>query len=126
MGSNTLRAEAIAPITTTIASQTTYNRWGDYTSMSVDPTGDCTFWYTNEYQRTTGYYWSTWSRPSRCLAAAEVRLGGSSQGLPPGTTHQAERALGRTALAGGMAFSRLSLRRPSFHPSSWTVRWLGR
>src|SRR2546423_1634527 len=25
------------------------NRWGDYTSMSVDPTDDCTFWYANEY-----------------------------------------------------------------------------
>ena len=24
-------------------------RWGDYSSMSVDPTDDCTFWYTNEY-----------------------------------------------------------------------------
>jgi hypothetical protein len=25
------------------------NRWGDYTAMHVDPTDDCTFWYTNEY-----------------------------------------------------------------------------
>ena len=25
------------------------NRWGDYTAMSVDPTDDCTFWYTNQY-----------------------------------------------------------------------------
>jgi hypothetical protein len=24
-------------------------RWGDYSSMSVDPSDDCTFWYTNEY-----------------------------------------------------------------------------
>jgi len=24
-------------------------RWGDYSSMSVDPADDCTFWYTNEY-----------------------------------------------------------------------------
>ena len=24
-------------------------RWGDYSSMSVDPQDDCTFWYTNEY-----------------------------------------------------------------------------
>ena len=24
-------------------------RWGDYTAMSVDPSDDCTFWYTNEY-----------------------------------------------------------------------------
>ncbi|MGB9181958.1 MAG: hypothetical protein WCB68_22195, partial [Pyrinomonadaceae bacterium] len=30
-------------------SQTANNRWGDYTSMSVDPVDDCTFWYTNEY-----------------------------------------------------------------------------
>jgi hypothetical protein len=25
------------------------NRWGDYSAMTVDPTDDCTFWYTNEY-----------------------------------------------------------------------------
>ena len=30
-------------------SQTGYNRWGDYSSMNVDPSDDCTFWYTNEY-----------------------------------------------------------------------------
>jgi len=29
-------------------------RWGDYSSMSVDPTDDCTFWYTTEYMPTTG------------------------------------------------------------------------
>jgi len=27
-------------------------RWGDYSSMSVDPTDDCTFWYTSEYYDT--------------------------------------------------------------------------
>ena len=26
-----------------------YNRWGDYSSMSVDPNDDCTFWYSQEY-----------------------------------------------------------------------------
>ena len=25
------------------------SRWGDYSSMSIDPEDDCTFWYTNEY-----------------------------------------------------------------------------
>jgi hypothetical protein len=25
------------------------NRWGDYSSMTVDPVDDCTFWYVNEY-----------------------------------------------------------------------------
>jgi hypothetical protein len=24
-------------------------RWGDYSSMSIDPSDDCTFWSTNEY-----------------------------------------------------------------------------
>jgi hypothetical protein len=28
-----------------------FNRWGDYSTMSVDPTDDCTFWFTQEYQR---------------------------------------------------------------------------
>src|SRR5439155_471574 len=35
-------------------------RWGDYNSMSVDPTDDCTMWYTNEYLKTNGKFnWST-------------------------------------------------------------------
>src|SRR5579885_431708 len=35
-------------------------RWGDYSSISVDPVDDCTFWYTTEYLATTGSFnWST-------------------------------------------------------------------
>jgi hypothetical protein len=30
-----------------------YNRWGDYSMMAVDPTDDCTFWYTQEYYTAT-------------------------------------------------------------------------
>ena len=33
--------------------ETTNSRWGDYTSMNVDPVDDCTFWYVNEYYATT-------------------------------------------------------------------------
>jgi hypothetical protein len=41
-------------------SQTTYSRWGDYTSMSIDPADDCTFWYTNQYLPNTGVFnWKT-------------------------------------------------------------------
>jgi hypothetical protein len=29
------------------------NRWGDYSSMSVDPVDQCTFYFTNEYYPTT-------------------------------------------------------------------------
>ena len=28
-------------------------RWGDYSSLTVDPTDDCTFWYAAEYMQTT-------------------------------------------------------------------------
>ncbi len=34
-------------------SQTGSGRWGDYTSMNVDPVDDCTFWYVNEWVPTT-------------------------------------------------------------------------
>jgi hypothetical protein len=30
-----------------------FGRWGDYTAMQIDPTDDCTFWYTNEYFAAT-------------------------------------------------------------------------
>jgi hypothetical protein len=33
---------------------TTNSRWGDYTSLNVDPTDDCTFWYVNEYYQYSG------------------------------------------------------------------------
>ncbi len=40
------------------ASQTSGSRWGDYSSMSIDPSDDCTFWYMAEYYAaasTTGF-----------------------------------------------------------------------
>ena len=43
--------------------QGTYSRWGDYSSISVDPTDDCSFWYTNEYVKTPvlsfDFLWNT-------------------------------------------------------------------
>ena len=33
---------------------TTNSRWGDYTSMNVDPKDGCTFWYINEYYARSG------------------------------------------------------------------------
>jgi len=33
-----------------------FNRWGDYSSMQIDPIDDCTFWYTQEYYKTTGSF----------------------------------------------------------------------
>ena len=33
-------------------------RWGDYTSINIDPSDDCTFWYVNEYFATSGTQWT--------------------------------------------------------------------
>jgi hypothetical protein len=35
------------------------NRWGDYSQLSIDPSDDCTFWYTTEYNESFGWNWST-------------------------------------------------------------------
>jgi hypothetical protein len=38
-----------------------FKRWGDYSSMTVDPTDDCTFWYTSEYYPVAGNFSINWS-----------------------------------------------------------------
>ncbi len=42
-------------------SQTTnLSRWGDYSNLSVDPSDNCTFWYTTEYIPSNGTFnWAT-------------------------------------------------------------------
>lgn len=38
----------------------TASRWGDYSTMQVDPADDCTFWYTQEYTSlSSGSSWTT-------------------------------------------------------------------
>jgi hypothetical protein len=56
---NTLESEST--IINGTGSQTkSLNRWGDYSSMSIDPVDDCTFWYTNEYLVSNGTFnWNT-------------------------------------------------------------------
>jgi Purple acid Phosphatase, N-terminal domain len=39
--------------------QTSYTRWGDYSSMTIDPDDDETFWYTTEYYASNGTNWQT-------------------------------------------------------------------
>ncbi len=56
---NTLQAE-IPVIAGTGAQTGGLTRWGDYSAMQVDPSDDCTFWYTTEYLKTTGAFnWNT-------------------------------------------------------------------
>lgn len=57
----------------------TSSRWGDYSSLSVDPVDNCTFWYTNEYIQSTG------SSPWRTRIGS-FQLPGCG-GLPPTPTN---------------------------------------
>ena len=56
---NTLSSEQ--NLFTGLGSQTqSLARWGDYSTLSVDPNDDCTMWYTNEYLSTNGTFnWHT-------------------------------------------------------------------
>jgi hypothetical protein len=61
---NQMQSEQI--IFTGTGSQTTYGsgtaltRWGDYTTMQVDPSNDCTFWYIGQYLASDGAFnWHT-------------------------------------------------------------------
>jgi uncharacterized repeat protein (TIGR01451 family) len=49
LGSMTQGEHLMLPATVTTNSLTGSNRWGDYSSMNVDPVDDCTFWYTQMY-----------------------------------------------------------------------------
>ena len=108
------------------ASQTT-NRWGDYTSMSVDPEDDCTFWYTNEYLKATGTATSTRIASFRfpsCMAVADfaVSASPSAETLTAGTsTTYTLRAAGSGGFAGTVSLSVTGLpsgATASFSPSS--------
>ena len=55
----TLGAEQII-LNGTGAQTGTLHRWGDYSALTLDPTDDCTFFYTTEYQKANGSFnWST-------------------------------------------------------------------
>jgi hypothetical protein len=57
---NTLQAETLVVSGTGSQNYNTNNRWGDYSALTVDPVDDCTFWYTQEYIKTTGSFnWNT-------------------------------------------------------------------
>jgi hypothetical protein len=70
-------------------SQTGTTRWGDYSAMQVDPTNDCTFWYTNEYIQSNGSFnWNTriatFSFPS-CIGTTTFPLTVNVAGTGTGT-----------------------------------------
>jgi len=71
MPAGTMGAETI--LQAGAGAQTTYNRWGDYTSLRIDPDDDTTFWYTNEYYtKNSPFFNFNWS-----TAIASFTAGGS-------------------------------------------------
>jgi hypothetical protein len=74
--------------------RSTTNRWGDYSSMTIDPADDCTFWFTEEYYTLAGQVSSTVGWQTRvgsfkypsCAAAPSGTLSGTitacASGLP--------------------------------------------
>ena len=57
---------------------TTNSRWGDYTSLNVDPVDDCTFWYVNEYYTAAGQASSTAGWQTRIAQFQAARLSAQS------------------------------------------------
>jgi hypothetical protein len=69
----------------------TGSRWGDYSNMSVDPTDDCTFWYTTEYYQTTSSVgWQTrvgrFRFPTCVTADFTVSANPSTLNIPAGAS----------------------------------------
>ncbi len=56
---HTMESETTIPVFVGGNYQNSTNRWGDYSSMSIDPVDDCTFWYTQEYMSALSAYWHT-------------------------------------------------------------------
>jgi hypothetical protein len=51
-------------------------RWGDYSTMSVDPVNDCTFWYTQEFIPASGDWETSIGAFRFCNTAPVARAGG--------------------------------------------------
>jgi hypothetical protein len=63
----------------------TQSRWGDYSSMSIDPADDCTFWFTSEYYPASPANDADWKTrigsfsfaPSNCSPAPKGTVSGT-------------------------------------------------
>jgi hypothetical protein len=51
-----LRGGEVSLVEGTGSQQGSFKRWGDYSTMSVDPVDGCTFWYTQEYYANSGSF----------------------------------------------------------------------
>lgn len=66
-------------------SQNNNSRWGDYSTMTLDPNG-CTFWFTSEYYAVTGSNWQTRIGSFAYPGCTPVGVGGTLTGTVTATT----------------------------------------
>ncbi|HZI19988.1 MAG TPA: proprotein convertase P-domain-containing protein [Pyrinomonadaceae bacterium] len=104
----------------------TSGRWGDYSSLNVDPVDDCTFWFTTEYYASpnSSANWRTRIgsfsfAPGQCQAPAQgtlkVNVTNCDSGLPvSGVSVSVNNNLFTSTMPSGMAQTRLS-------PGAYTV-----
>ena len=118
----TLQAETI--LTSGTGSQNGgLKRWGDYSSLALDPTDDCTFWYTTEYLTASGTFnWHTrvgTFRFANCTnlppptVTGIVPANGPSSGGTPVTINGTDFQSGATATIGGVPLTGVSVTGPT-------------
>jgi hypothetical protein len=56
---NKLAGEKSVADATGKGSQKASDRWGDYSTLTIDPSDDCSFWYTAQYQKDGVNDWHT-------------------------------------------------------------------
>jgi carboxypeptidase family protein len=102
------------------------NRWGDYSDITVDPSDDCTFWYTQEHRTLAGqidpssagaqgFLWNTRVGNFKfpvCTAAPKGQIAAtitncSTNGPIPGATVEATGGFMRTTNASGNLVSNI-------------------
>ena len=71
----------------------TSNRWGDYSSLQIDPTDDCSFWFTSEYYTSTNATFNWRTRIAKfkfptCTAPAQGTLSGTISACDTGAPLQ--------------------------------------
>jgi hypothetical protein len=107
------------------------SRWGDYSSMIVDPADGCTFWYTNEYIPSQGSFnWRTriasFKFPS-CTATNDFSMSASPSSVSAVQGGQTTSAISTAVTSGAAQSVALSLSgQPagvsgSFNPTSVTA-----
>ncbi|HMC68595.1 MAG TPA: IPT/TIG domain-containing protein, partial [Mycobacteriales bacterium] len=114
----TLQAETV--LTSGTGSQNGgLKRWGDYSSLALDPLDDCTFWYTTEYLAASGLFnWHTRVGTFKFAGCTNlppptvtgiVPANGPSSGGTLVTITGTDFQTGATATIGGVALSGVSV-----------------